>query len=107
MKIKSSRRFGGVFSMTVSNTSFLVHTKIGPELGDSGKLSSLLTITSPSTPISNSACPTRPPPIIIAGSTFDDAMTVVAFTFLPLVLLTTTRLEDVLFVDDDDGEHHF
>ena len=104
MKIKSSRRLAGVFSMTVSKTSFLVHTKIGPELGEEGNSSSLLTITSPSTPISNNACPTRPPPIIIAGSTlFDEDAITVAVTFLPLDVLLTASLED-FFDEDDDAQ---
>jgi hypothetical protein len=91
--------------MTVSKTSFLVHTKIGPELGEEGNSSSLLTITSPSTPISNNACPTRPPPIIIADSTlFDEDAITVAVTFLPLDVLLTARLEDFFDEDDDDAQ---
>ena len=117
MKIKSSRRFAGVFSMTASKTSFRVHTKIGPDEGEEGNSSSLLRITSPSTPISNNACPTRPPPIIIAGSTLIlDAMivvvVVVVVVFLVVFVLLLDNVENAVclvstrevFFDDDNEE---
>ena len=117
MKIKSSRRFAGVFSMTASKTSFRVHTKIGPDEGEEGNSSSLLRITSPSTPISNNACPTRPPPIIIAGSTLLlDAMivvvVVVVVVFLVVFVLLLDNVENAVclvstrevFFDDDNEE---
>ena len=116
MKIKSSRRFAGVFSMTASKTSFRVHTKIGPDEGEEGNSSSLLRITSPSTPISNNACPTRPPPIIIAGSTLIlDAMIVVVVVVVVFLVVFVLLLENVenavclvstreVFFDDDNEE---
>ena len=64
--------------MTPSRASLRVQTKMGPTAGSAGKGSPRFITTSPATPMSASAWPTRPPPTMIAGATEDDAMTAVA-----------------------------
>ena len=59
--------------MTPCSASLRVHTYIGPVDGSAGNASPRFMMTSPGTPISARAWPTRPPPTIIDGAT--EAMT--------------------------------
>mmetsp|Transcript_25211 Transcript_25211/g.64024 ORF Transcript_25211/g.64024 Transcript_25211/m.64024 type:complete len:362 (+) Transcript_25211:276-1361(+) len=70
MKTKSWRRGAGVAATMLARSSLRVHTTMGPFGKPSAGDWPLRMITSPPGPISLSACPMRPPPMMVMAAIF-------------------------------------